>query len=146
MVAVITQFTIGLPMNDPSYTDERMKRSARNGTAADIPAGLTFTVNMLIGCHQPTILPEVSGVSQYTCPSGATSRTYKSLMTALDKVLHLYEFHERIRQDENTSVEIRTLQIVIETVLNQTCQWVCYLLIVIIMCYTMYLYTYRLNH
>ena len=128
MVAVVTaQFAAGLPANFQSKLEERITRTKRhtpNEAAANISAGLAYTQTMLLGCYEPTLLPQVSSVSKHNCNS--INDVYISLMRALDKVLGLYEFQERLKQDQNSTVETRALQIVIDTVVNQTCQWVCH--------------------
>ena len=54
------------------------------------------------------------------------SSVYKSLIAALDKVLRLYDLQEKFLDSDtsNSSVEMRALQIVIDTLVNQTCNWV----------------------
>lgn len=77
-----------------------------------------------MSCLSPTILPEVSSISKVDC-TGVNS-VYKSLIAALDKVLRLYDLQEKFLESDtsNSSVEIRALQIVINTLMNQTCNWI----------------------
>lgn len=107
---------------------QRLKRQRSDGGVQSLLTGFAYTERMLLSCVSPTILPEVSGVSKQNCTSRGVrvSSTYKLLIAALDKVLRVYDLQERfLNQDkQNASVEMRALQIVIDTLVNQTCSWV----------------------
>ena len=121
----------GLPMDSaPVKTDmpegvQRSKRLSSDDGAQALIAGLTYTRGILVSCITPTILPEVSGISKVDC-TGVVSSVYKSLIAALDKLLRLYDLQEKFLDSDtsNSSVEMRALQIVIDTLVNQTCNWV----------------------
>lgn len=105
---------------------QRLKRQRSNEGVQSLLSGFAYTERMLLSCVSSTILPEVSGVSKQNCTSRDVSSTYKLLIAALDKVLRVYDLQERfLNQDkQNASVEMRALQIVIDTLVNQTCSWV----------------------
>ena len=107
------QLTAGLPIADDS--------------AGHIRSGLIFAQRMLLlSCHEDTLLPEVADISKRDCahlPPDINSK-YESLIAALDKVLHFYDLQEKLLQSQIMSTETRALQIIIDTVVNQTCDWV----------------------
>ena len=115
--------TTALPTRDGLSGHVVQKRSAE---ADNVLFGLIYAKNMLLSCHQPSLLPEVSGVNKTICggPKQGVSETYKSVISALDKVLRLHDLQQRLALHSSNSTEARALQIVVDTVVNQTCDWV----------------------
>ena len=131
LLTILTmQFSAGLPTDlHPNAEQQhltRMKRSDQKAAASNVLSGLAVTQSMLISCVKPTLLPEVSNISKWDCdsvPRGINS-AYEELISALDKILRLYDLKEKLSSEEITSIETRALYTIIETVINQTCQWV----------------------
>lgn len=124
---------VGLPTatNDPvNSLDEDATRLNRQSTSGvqNLLAGFTYTERMLLSCVSPTILPEMSTIRKQSCTGRGVelSSAYESVISALDKVLRIYDLQERFLSEDrhNASVEMRALQIVIDTLVNQTCHWV----------------------
>lgn len=115
------------PANSQDEDVMRLKRQS-NGGVQSLHAGFTYTQRMLLSCVSPTILPEMSSIGKQNCTGRRVrvSTTYESLIAALDKVLRVYDLQERLlnQDSHNASVEMRALQIVIDTLVNQTCDWV----------------------
>ena len=123
--AILTvQTTTALPTGEDHVPERRSTTTARE--AEMVLAGLTYTQNVLLSCSQPGLLPEVSGVSRTLCreTTREVNPTYQGLVAALDKVLRLQDLRERLALLSNDSVEAQALEVVVEAVVNQTCQWV----------------------
>lgn len=114
---LLAGLTAGLPVNTASD-------NATTVSEGLVLSGLIFAENLLLGCRQPTMLPEVAGISKRDCRSNDINSQYKALMDALDKVLRLYDLQEKLQENYNASVETATMQFVVDSVLNQTCNWV----------------------
>lgn len=119
------------------HTAQRLKRQSSDDGVQSLIAGFTYTKLMLLSCREPTILPDVSGINKTNCsPRPGINSAYTSLIAALDKVLRLYAFQKKFLDGDrqNMSVEMRALQIVMDTLVNQTCTWVSSRLHVVLYC------------
>ena len=119
------QAVTGLPTRDDGLPGHVRQRRA-TPEAERVIEGLNYAKHMMLApCYQPGILPEVSGsnIKKIDCTSDeiVTSQTYVQLIAALDKVLRLYDLQQQLG---NESMETSALKIVIDTVVNQTCEWV----------------------
>ena len=132
------------PVNSQDEDAKRLKRQSTSGVQSLLD-GFSYTQRMLLSCVSPTILPEMSSIRKQNCTGlpVKVSSTYESLIAALDKVLRIYDLQERFLNEDrhNGSVEMRALQIVIDTLVNQTCHWVSKITSIIILCQDMRLYT-----
>ncbi|CAI8058239.1 hypothetical protein GBAR_LOCUS31670, partial [Geodia barretti] len=119
------QAVTGLPTRDDGLPGHVRQRRA-TPEAERVIEGLNYAKHMMLApCYQPGILPEVSGsnIKKIDCTSDeiVTSQTYVQLIAALDKVLRLYDLQQQLG---NESMETSALKIVIDTVVNQTCEWI----------------------
>ena len=123
-IFLLAETIAGYPTGEEPHRVE--ERSPTTGVEADtVLAGLTYTQNVLLSCYQPGLLPEIAAENKTVCEERSEiSSNYKRLVGALGKVLRLHNLRERLGQVSNDSLEARALEVVIDSVLNQTCEWV----------------------
>ena len=117
------QSTTGLPTGDEELPAHVQQKRFTPPEAEYVVEGLIYAQNTMLSCYQPSILPEVSGINKLNCSVPGISKAYEKLIDALDKVLRLYDLQQQL-MDSSDSVETAALQIIIDTVVNQTCDWV----------------------
>ena len=91
-------------------------------------SGLTYSQAMLLNSRNYSILPNANSFPKVETISSdeVVSSTYEALVSALDKVLRLYDFQAQLkdRHSGSESVEVMALQVVVDGLVDQTCDWV----------------------
>ena len=133
---------------------ERLRRrrasssfNRQNATAAQLRTGLGYTKFLLLSGtdsakRYPYLYPDVTAVPATGDVSSV--RKIQKLIEALDKVLGLYDFYDEHLNnsksrgpdgeelDRGLSVEEEVLREVMDTLVNQTCDWVSFSLSILI--------------
>lgn len=141
----LTVFTLRAPAVPTVRTIQldasSIERLRRQDNACPVPAellavnelltGLRYGRDILHSCKTPTLYPDVAAAPQ------VRSDVFLELVSTIDKVLRLYDFYDTYLTNNCTEtasmggeeassecVEIRALTAVIDTLTNQTCDWV----------------------
>ena len=139
VAASLAVLASGLPGRPRDGALRRLRRQSEAGNAEQVNSlisGLIYSQDILLSLREYSILPNVNTISKIESKFGdeIVSCTYKALVSALDKVLRLYDFQAKLRGNhaEDQSVEVMALQVVVDGLVNQTCDWVRSAVIIII--------------
>ena len=139
VAASLAVLASGLPGRPRDGALRRLRRQSEAGNAEQVNSlisGLIYSKDILLSLREYSILPNVNTISKIGSKFGdeIVSRTYIALVSALDKVLRLYDFQAKLHGNhaEDQSVEVMALQVVVDGLVNQTCDWVRSAVIIII--------------
>ena len=145
VAASLAVLASGLPGRPRDGALRRLRRQSEAGNAEQVNSlisGLIYSRNILLSLSDYSnysILPIVNTIPKRESKFGdeIVSSTYKALVSALDKVLRLYDFQAKLHGNHigDQSVEVMALQVVVDGLVNQTCDWVrSAVIIIIIIC------------
>lgn len=118
---------------------ERLKREGNDCPVSEellavngLLTGFRYARDILYSCKTPTLYPDVTAAPE------VRSAVFLELVSTVDKVLRLYDFYDTYLTNNCTEttpsgseegassecVEMRALRAVIDTLTNQTCEWV----------------------